>query len=47
MTRRRDDNEWYPSRASWLLVVVSWTLVGVPLAWGIWMTMEKAAVLFR
>jgi hypothetical protein len=47
MNRRRDDDEWHPSRASWLLVAVAWTLVGVPLGWGIWITMEKAAVLFR
>src|SRR5690606_666615 len=28
-------------------VALFWLLVGVPLAWGIWMTLEKALVLFR
>jgi hypothetical protein len=36
-----------PSRASWLLVAVAWLLVSVPLLWGIWTTLAKAAVLFR
>jgi hypothetical protein len=26
--------------------VLFWLLVGVPLAWGIWITVEKALVLF-
>jgi hypothetical protein len=38
---------WQPAHSSWYLVAISWTLVGVPLAWGIWKTLEKAAVLFR
>jgi len=29
-----------------MLVAIAWTLVGVPLAWGIWKTLQKAAVLF-
>lgn len=32
---------------SWLTVAVAWTLVGLPLAWGIYKTLEKALVLFR
>lgn len=36
-----------PSRASWLLVAIAWTLVGIPLGWGIYITLEKALVLFR
>jgi hypothetical protein len=24
-----------------------WLLVGIPLAWGVWITIEKALVLFR
>ncbi len=41
------DNEWHPSNGSWVLVAISWTLVGIPLAWGIWKTLEKASVLFE
>jgi hypothetical protein len=36
-----------PSRASWFLVAIAWLLVSVPLLWGIWTTLAKAAVLFR
>ena len=36
-----------PSTASWVLVAVAWVAVGVPLLWGIWTTLKKAAVLFR
>jgi hypothetical protein len=36
-----------PSAGSWVLVAVTWTLVGVPLLWGIWTTLAKSAVLFR
>ncbi len=36
-----------PSAASWLLVAIAWTLVGIPLGWGIYITLEKALVLFR
>ena len=35
-----------PGSASWLLVAIAWTLVGVPLLWGVWQTLEKARVLF-
>ncbi len=41
------DNEWHPSSGSWILVAISWTLVGIPLAWGIWKTLQKASVLFE
>ena len=27
--------------------VLAWAAVGIPLAWGIWITLEKALVLFR
>ena len=36
-----------PSVSSWVLVAVSWALVGIPLLWGIWTTLAKSAVLFR
>jgi hypothetical protein len=36
------------SRASqWALVVLAWLPVTIPLLWGIWQTVKKAAVLFR
>lgn len=41
------DDAWHASSGSWALVAIAWTLVGVPLAWGIWKTLEKAAVLFH
>jgi hypothetical protein len=28
-------------------VVLAWVLVGVPLLWGVWNTLLKAAALFR
>jgi hypothetical protein len=31
----------------WGLVVVSWTIVGVPLLWGVWNTLVKASALFK
>jgi hypothetical protein len=37
----------HPSSASWVTVAIAWTLVGIPLAWGIYQTLAKAAVLFR
>lgn len=39
-----------PPRAgsgNWIVVAAAWTLVGVPLAWGIYKALEKALVLFR
>ena len=30
---------------SWA-IILAWAAVGIPLAWGIWMTLQKAAVLF-
>jgi hypothetical protein len=29
------------------VVVLAWILVGVPLLWGVWNTLLKAAALFR
>jgi MFS family permease len=37
---------WKADPASLPLVVVSWTLVGIPLSWGIWQTLKSAAKLF-
>ncbi len=36
-----------PSPTSWILVAIGWTLVGVPLAWGIYNTFAKALILFK
>jgi hypothetical protein len=43
----KPQEEDHPSAGSWILVAIAWTLVGVPLGWGIWITLEKAALLFR
>jgi hypothetical protein len=32
---------------SGLVVWLAWAAVGIPLAWGIWITLEKALVLFE
>lgn len=42
-----DDGSEAPTSGSWLLVGIAWLLVSVPLLWGIWTTLVKAAVLFR
>ena len=31
----------------WPVVIAAWLLVGVPLLWGIWTTLQKAAALFQ
>jgi len=36
-----------PSNASWVAVIISWLLVGIPMAWGVMKTVEKAAGLFK
>ena len=36
-----------PSPSSWVLVGLAWSLVSIPLLWGIGQTVKKAAVLFR
>lgn len=36
-----------PTPGSWILVGMAWVIVGLPLAWGIYKTFEKAAILFR
>ena len=35
------------TQTSWVLVAVAWTLVGIPLAWGIYRTLLSAIVLFK
>jgi hypothetical protein len=34
------------SRLTWQ-VVLAWLAVSIPLLWGVWQTLKKAAVLFR
>ena len=34
-----------PSSARWLLVALAWILVGIPLAWGIYRTLQTAVKL--
>ncbi|MGD7036468.1 MFS transporter small subunit [Methylotuvimicrobium buryatense] len=31
----------------WVLLLVYWLYVAIPLAWGIWSTLRKAMVLFN
>ena len=35
------------SATSWGLVALVWSLVGMPLAWGVYQTLQKALLLFR
>lgn len=34
-------------RGRWLLVLVAWALVGIPIAWGVYHTLQTAVKLFR
>lgn len=36
-----------PVWESWVRVAIAWTLVGVPLAWGIYQTLKTALKIFR
>jgi hypothetical protein len=44
---RNDDASGRPAGSSWPMVVLAWLPVTLPLLWGIWQTVKKAAVLFR
>ncbi|NBF07286.1 OFA family MFS transporter [Pseudomonas sp. Fl4BN1] len=39
--------EWKASSASLPVVIAAWLAVGIPLAWGVWVTLQKTAVLFH
>nr|MBP9961266.1 MFS transporter [Pseudomonas sp.] len=39
--------EWHASPASMPLVLLAWLIVGIPLAWGVWATLQKTAALFH
>ena len=36
-----------PSARSWIAVALAWTAVGVPLLWGVYVTLRKAMKLFE
>ena len=39
--------EWKADPRTKPLAVVAWLVVGIPLAWGVWVTLQKTAVLFH
>jgi len=47
MANRGDLGSARPSPSSWVAVAVAWTLVGIPLVWGIFRTLQTAVKLFR
>jgi hypothetical protein len=36
-----------PSPRSWIAVALSWAAVGLPLLWGVYVTLQKAMKLFE
>jgi hypothetical protein len=42
-----NDREETRRSGQWGMVVLAWTLVGVPLLWGVWNTLVKASALFK
>jgi hypothetical protein len=43
----KNDGSEEAAGSSWFIVVLAWLPVTLPLLWGIWQTVKKAAVLFR
>ena len=39
--------EWKADPSTKPMAVVAWLVVGIPLAWGVWVTLQKTAVLFH
>ena len=39
--------EWKAAPGSLPLTVAAWLVVGIPLLWGVWVTVQKTAVLFQ
>ncbi|KRW59006.1 OFA family MFS transporter [Pseudomonas sp. TTU2014-080ASC] len=39
--------EWAADRASMPWVILAWLAVGLPMAWGVWITLQKTIVLFQ
>ena len=40
-------NDSEPSKALIIRLALAWTLVGTPLAWGVWQVFQKSLALFR
>lgn len=38
--------EWHAASGTWPVVILAWLAVGIPLAWGVVVTLQKVAVLF-
>ncbi|UFH49180.1 OFA family MFS transporter [Pseudomonas sp. KNUC1026] len=38
--------EWHAASGTWPVVILAWLAVGIPLAWGVIVTLQKVAVLF-
>jgi hypothetical protein len=36
-----------PAPRNWLAVAIVWTLVGIPLAWGVYKTLQTAVQIFH
>lgn len=36
-----------PAPRGWLAVAIAWSLVGIPLAWGVYKTLQTAERIFR
>ena len=36
-----------PQAGGWVMVVLAWLPVTLPLLWGMWQTVKKAAILFQ
>ncbi|MBQ1557730.1 MAG: MFS transporter, partial [Pseudomonas sp.] len=39
--------EWSADPSSKPVAVAAWLVVGIPLAWGVWITLQKTVVLFQ
>ena len=39
--------EWKAAAGTKPLAIAAWLVVGIPLAWGVWVTLQKTAVLFH
>ena len=40
------EQSWSPAPSTKPLAIAAWLVVGIPLAWGVWITLQKTAVLF-
>ena len=46
-TGEENSRDTRPSAGSWVAVAAAWVAVGVPLLWGVYQTVKKAALLFK